>query len=318
LVLVHHDNFPETHPERDDALLRLDVLQRQLADERRARATAEQQLEQSADEVRQLQRALREVTSELECRVEERAAQIRAMEAELRQSHKMEAVGLLAGGIAHDFNNLLTIMSSASEMLFDCCPESEHTVLEELRLAVTRGRDLTRQLLVFSRSGNGAPEKVDVAEAVCTAQKLLRRLLPAEVSLVTELTPLLVVQMEAGALDQVLINLAANARDAMPRGGELRIRASARTLCASDAEPLSLTAGPYVMLEVADTGMGMPPDVVQRVFDPFFSTKPVGRGTGLGLANVYTLIRQAHGHVSVDSHEGMGTVFRFLLPRCPE
>lgn len=301
------------HSSGDDAE-RITRLERRVERERAARREAERLLESKSLELFTANRALQELAESLERRVEERTAQIRDMEAQLRHSHKMEAVGLLAGGIAHDFNNLLMIIGGASALLPDVASEDREQILTELSCAVQRGRELTSRLLAFSRQESVEPVDLDLAATIASFEQLMRRLLTERIALSVSVPSGLAVRLTRGGLDQILFNLAANARDAMPHGGTMQVRATSQTLCAAEAEALQLEAGVYVLLEVSDTGEGMTEETAQRAFDPFFSTKPVGVGSGLGLATVYSLVRQAKGHVSVCSAPGEGAAFRILLP----
>ena len=230
----------------------------------------------------------------------------------MRQSQKMEAIGRLAGGVAHDFNNLRTVINSYAELLLDEPPEdeSEHReTLGEIREAGRRATALTQQLLAFSRKAMTSPRTVDVNDAIRNASRLLRRLLGEDVALVTQLCPeACIVQIDPTLLDQVVVNLAVNGRDAMPRGGTLTVSTS---LVRIDAGPRE---GRWVELAVSDTGGGMTPEVRARVFEPFFTTKAMGKGTGLGLSVIDGIVGQAGGHVEVESEPDRGSTFRVRLP----
>jgi len=240
---------------------------------------------------------------------------------QMRQVQKMEAVGRLAGGVAHDFNNLLTVISGEARLLISDDPPPEmRDSLEAIREAGDRGSALTRQLLAFSRRQVTRLSPQDLNEVVDRIQRMLLRLLGDHVHLRTELTPdLPPVVVDSGEMEQVIMNLALNARDAMPQGGPLRISTSLQNLTAEQArlQHPKLTAGKYVVLSVVDGGTGIDPEVVSRIFDPFFTTKPVGKGTGLGLATVYGVVTRAGGQVVVDSRVGAGTTFRVFLPVSP-
>lgn len=290
-------------------------LERRVDRERTARREAERLLESKSLELFMTNLALQELAETLERRVEERTERIRSMEAELRHSQKMEAVGLLAGGVAHDFNNVLMVIGASAALLADADGDDREQIVSELVSAVQRGRELTARLLAFSR--REAVEEVDLnlSGAIHGIEPLLQRLLTERVRLAIDVPADLHVRLMRGGLDQILFNLAANARDAMPGGGTMGIRAVPYDLRAEEAAAMQLPIGPHVLIEVSDTGIGMNGETARRAFDPFFSTKPVGVGTGLGLATVYSLVRQAKGNVSIRSAEGEGTSFRLLFPR---
>jgi PAS domain S-box-containing protein len=253
-----------------------------------------------------------DVTEQHRLRVRERE-----MEQQLVQAQKMEAVGRLAGGVAHDFNNLLSVVMSATEMLADALP-AESPLREEvsdIRQATERGAALTRHLLAFGRKEVHAPELLDVHEVVANVERLLTRALGGGVQLVIHRgAGDARVMADASQLEQVLVNLAINARDAMPRGGSLVIASSVRMLSAADAEPLGLAPGEYVALEVIDTGVGMDETTRSRAFEPFYTTKGPLAGTGLGLSTVYGIVRQSGGVVTLTSAPGEGTKVRIFLP----
>ena len=242
----------------------------------------------------------------------------RRLEAQLRQAQKMEAVGRLAGGIAHDFNNLLTaILGSAQLALREV--EPSHAVredLEEIRRAGLRAADLTRQLLAYSRRQVVAPKVIDLTEAVRNLDSMLRRLIREDIELDLTLAPTpLAVRSDPGQIEQVVLNLVVNARDAMPQGGRIAVRAESVQLDAHqpDNSPPA-PPGPYVHLAVADTGSGLTADARAHLFEPFFTTKELGKGTGLGLATVYGIVKQNGGFIYVDSAVDQGTTVRIYLP----
>jgi PAS domain S-box-containing protein len=245
----------------------------------------------------------------------------RRLEEQLRQAQKMEAVGRLAGGVAHDFNNLLTVILGYSDLLLKSAALGEaRESLQQVHKAAQRAAELTRQLLAFGRKTMLAPRVLDVNDLVRDLERLLGRLLGEDVTLTTRLAPELgAVKADPGQLQQVLLNLAVNARDAMPQGGTLTLRTADVELDERYARRhLEVQPGRYVLLEITDTGCGMSPEVQARVFEPFFTTKEVGKGTGLGLAVVHGIIKQAGGHIEVESTAGQGTTFRVYLPRVEE
>ena len=235
---------------------------------------------------------------------------------QLRQSQKMDAIGQLAGGVAHDFNNLLSVILGFTDLaIADLAVEDPRR--EDLQMvldAAHRATALTQQLLTFSRRQLVEPKVLELNELVTRATQMLRRLLGEDIELVTDLGPASHVRADPGGLDQVLLNLAVNARDAMPRGGRLVIRTS-HTDVAPGAGVPGLAPGAYVTLAVSDTGVGMDDATQLRIFEPFFTTKAVGRGTGLGLATVFGVVSQSGGRISVQSALGRGATFSIVLPR---
>jgi signal transduction histidine kinase/DNA-binding response OmpR family regulator len=240
------------------------------------------------------------------------------LEQQLRHSQKMEAVGRLAGGVAHDFNNLVTIINGYSEVLqYEMGPSgSAEELLGEIRKAGDRAAGLTRQLLAFSRQQVTAPRVLDLNAVVADVSKMLERIIGEDVTLTHEAAADLgPVRADPGQVEQVLLNLAVNARDAMPQGGRLVIRTANVEPAAGDARLPELRRGRYVLLSVSDTGCGMDAATKARAFEPFFTTKETGKGTGLGLATVYGIVKQSGGHVEVFSEPGRGTTFTVYLPR---
>ncbi len=237
------------------------------------------------------------------------------LEAQLLQAQKLEGVGRLAGGVAHDFNNLLTIINGHADLIMMEIKDRRDPVYEnavEIKSAGERAAGLTRQLLAFSRKQVMRPCLLDVNEVVNEVQRMLRRLIGEDIEVITTLAPGLGrVQADPGLLHQALINLAVNARDAMPEGGRLTIETGELDVPAAEG---GLDAGRYVTLQVSDTGAGMDENTKAHLFEPFFTTKPPGRGTGLGLSTVYGVVKQASGHVFVESEPGKGSSFRICLP----
>ncbi|MFP5352308.1 MAG: ATP-binding protein [Actinomycetota bacterium] len=238
----------------------------------------------------------------------------RQTEERLRQAQKMEAIGQLAGGIAHDFNNLLNVILGFTDVLRERIGDAAAAEdLEEIRKAAERAAELTRQLLAFSRREVVAPRVLQLNDLVADMERMLRRTLGEDIDLRFERTDVPPVRVDPGQLEQILLNLAINARDAMPRGGGLTIETD--LVAVSEVEPeADLPSGNFVVLRVRDTGSGIDPSILPRVFEPFFTSKERGHGTGLGLATVYGAVQQAGGHVTVSSEVGHGTVFSVYLP----
>jgi two-component system cell cycle sensor histidine kinase/response regulator CckA len=237
----------------------------------------------------------------------------------LRQSQKMEAIGQLAGGVAHDFNNLLIIITGYSELLLHSLgpDDASRKGLEEIKKAGERSASLARQLLEFSRKQAPASKIIDLNKVVRDTDSLLQRIIGEDVVLTSVLHPRLDnVKADVGQIGQVLLNLAINARDAMPRGGKITLRTDNVELGPDDANAhTAMRAGHYVMLAVTDSGEGMTPEVKERIFEPFYTTKDTGRGTGLGLSVVHGVVKQSEGCIEVYSERGVGTSFRIYLPR---
>jgi len=241
----------------------------------------------------------------------------KAIERQLQQAQKMEAVGRLAGGIAHDFNNLLTAILGFTGLAIDRHDTTGNVrfELDQVKQAAERAARFTRQLLAFSRQQVLSPRLIDPVETVEGMAPLLRQLLGEDVQFVTDVAPGVGrVKVDPGQFEQVVMNLAVNARDAMPSGGRLRLALTQGELSAADAARLQLPPGPYVRIITTDTGVGMDEATRARIFEPFFTTKPAGQGTGLGLSTVYGILQQSGGGIDVDSVPGSGTTFTVYLP----
>ncbi|MBN1937665.1 MAG: GAF domain-containing protein [Anaerolineae bacterium] len=241
------------------------------------------------------------------------------LEAQFRQAQKMEIFGRLAGGVAHDFNNMLTAIMGYSELVLDGLSESDPSFdeLSEIRRVSERAAELTKQLLVFSRKQDVESRTVAVNDIVANVERMLLRLIGEDVGLTTDLEPQAgYIEADQGQIEQVLLNLAVNARDAMPQGGRLSIRTENIELDrAYTSRHVNVPPGSYILILVSDTGIGMSEEVQRRLFEPFFTTKEPGKGTGLGLATVYWIVQQHSGHVDVKSSLGKGTTFYLYFPR---
>lgn len=241
------------------------------------------------------------------------------LEEQLRQSQKIESVGLLAGGVAHDFSNLLTPILGYAEILLYAFPEEDPRLMQiqQIKQAAERARDLTRQLLAFSRKQMLELKVVDLGKIISRSENMLRRTIRENISIKTVISSSLgLVRADTGQIEQVLVNLSINAQDSMLQGGTLTIEAKDVDLDESyTTRHPEIAPGPYVMLAVSDSGVGMDEQTLQHIFEPFFTTKKIGKGTGLGLSTVYGIVKQHGGSITVYSEKGLGSIFKVFLPR---
>src|SRR5258708_7096319 len=265
--------------------------------------------------------AIRDITARIAAERERQLITEELHAARLRQGQRVETVGQLAGGIAHDFNSLLAVILNYADFLAERLPEGElREDVEQIQRAASRAADLTRQLLIFARREVVKPELLDLNAVVSGVEKLLRRTIGENVEFVAALAPdLPSVRADPGQLEQVFLNLAVNARDAMPRGGRLVLETTDVRLddVYADAHR-GVARGRFVRLTVSDTGTGMSSETAARAFEPFFTTKPAGHGTGLGLATVYGIVTQAGGNPPIYSQPGHGTIVSINLPAAPQ
>ncbi|MGQ0814650.1 MAG: response regulator [Gemmatimonadota bacterium] len=246
---------------------------------------------------------------------------LRRTQQELLHIQKLEAVGRLAGGVAHDFNNLLTAIGGNADLLLEHFGDNDEAraEIDEIKHGVERAAALTRQLLAFSRKQVMQPVVLDLRSVVNDMHRLLSRLIGENIDLVTPTSfTTATVRADRGQIEQVIMNLVVNARDAMPRGGRITISIDDVVVTESNQHAAGAPSGSYVRITVADTGVGMRPEVMEHIFEPFFTTKEVGKGTGLGLATVYGIVKQSGGYISVSSGAEQGTTFELLLPHVKE
>lgn len=273
---------------------------------------------ESKERIRQLNLELERRNEDLEQKIQERVAELRQTEAQVQQLQKMDAVGRLAGGVAHDFNNILGAISLYCDLLDDEANQAEavRENVREIRRVTDRAAALTRQLLVFSRKQIIQPQTIPLNSLIQLLEKMLVRLIGEDIRIVTKLAgDLRPVRVDPSQMEQVILNLVVNAKDAMPRGGRITLETSNVYLDDEfTSTHLSVDRGHYVLLSVADEGSGMDSATLSRIFEPFFTTKPVGKGTGLGLTTTYGIIKQSKGTIWVYSEPGRGTVFKIYLP----
>jgi signal transduction histidine kinase len=266
-----------------------------------------------------IERELREAESRLARKAAEEA--LRQSEEQLRQAQKLEAVGRLAAGVAHDFNNILTAITGHSELLLRQldAEDARRKSAEQIEKAAYMATALTRQLLTFSRKQATEPRVLKLSDVVLNVEKMLRRLIGEDIEFQTVLDPAAGhIKADSGQLEQVIMNLAVNARDAMTAGGKLTVIVANTTLGKNGPNHFrDLTATEYVMITMTDTGTGMSDEVKAHLFEPFFTTKPPGKGTGLGLATCFGIVKQNNGHISVQSEVGKGTTFKIFFPQVP-
>jgi len=241
------------------------------------------------------------------------------LQAQLQQSQKMEAIGLLAGGVAHDFNNLLTVISIQSQLSLHGLREGDPLKerLKDIELAADRAANLTRQLLAFSRRQILEMKVINPNFIFKDLGKMLGRVIGEDIELKTTLADDLgMVKVDPGQMEQVIVNLAVNAKDAMPRGGKLFVETANVELDEEHVRPLAgMIPGAYIVFSMTDTGIGIAKEVKEQIFDPFFTTKKMGKGTGLGLSTVHGIVKQSGGGIYVYSEPGKGTTFKIYLPR---
>jgi signal transduction histidine kinase len=299
------------------SLRRRGTEQSRIADELRTQAgMMEAEIYRRAQQIQDANQQLRELQADLESRVQARTEELRRSEDQLRQSQKLEAIGRLAGGVAHDFNNLLSVILSYCDELLARPVQEGREELDEMRLAGQRAADLTRQMLAFSRQQVLDPKVLDLNQVLDGVGKMLARVLGEDIELKLLPAPELGrVLADPGQIEQVLMNLVVNARDAMPDGGRLTVTTTNVNLDEEYAKDhAGVVPGPHVLISVSDGGVGMDKATQARIFEPFFTTKERGKGTGLGLSTVFGIVKQSGGHIWLYSEPGAGTTFRIYLP----
>jgi signal transduction histidine kinase/CheY-like chemotaxis protein len=267
---------------------------------------------------KRMEEELRHARDELEVRVEERTTQLQESSKKLAQAQRLESVGRLAGGIAHDFNNLMAVIIGNAGLATKELPENHpaRSFIAEIASAGERAASLTRQLLAFSRAQPYAPEALDLCAVVTDLARMLERVIGEDVRLEMNLAPEIgLIEGDRAQVEQVVVNLVVNARDAMPEGGTITVAIEETDVPEARATELGIAAGRFVELSVTDTGVGMTEDIAAHIFDPFFTTKEAGKGTGLGLSTVYGLAKQSNGAVTVVTSPGKGSRFGVLFPR---
>jgi len=277
---------------------------------------------QAEERIRHLNLELEQKNEDLERKIQDRMQDLRRSESQVQQLQKMDAVGRLAGGIAHDFNNMLGAISLYSERLLEICdkPESVKKYAKDILRVISSAAALTRQLLIFSRKQIVQPQSINLNPLIQQMERMLARLIGENIKIVTKFSPdLKHVNVDSSQMEQVILNLVVNAKDAMPQGGTLIVETSNVYLDeAFTSTHLAVTRGHYVLLSVSDDGSGMDAETISKIFDPFFTTKAVGKGTGLGLTTTYGIIKQSKGTIWVYSELGKGTVFKIYLPVAEE